>query len=99
MHHPALREGPAISNPSYTRRATPGRSTHAQGGQLMEYRVLGPLEVLDTGGPLPLGGGKQRTLLALLILNANQVVPRERLIDELWGDEAPETAVKVVQVY
>jgi predicted ATPase/class 3 adenylate cyclase len=65
----------------------------------MEYRVLGPLEVLDTGGPLPLGGVKQRTLLALLILNANHVVPRERLIDELWGDEAPETAVKTVQVY
>ena len=65
----------------------------------MEYRVLRPLEVLDTGGPLPLGGVKQRALLALLILNANHVVPRERLIDELWGDEAPETAVKSVQVY
>ena len=65
----------------------------------MEYRVLGPLEVLDTGGPLPLGGVKQRALLALLILNANHVVPRERLIDQLWGDEAPESAVKSVQVY
>ena len=65
----------------------------------MEYRVLGPLEVLDTGAPLPLGGVKQRALLALLILNANHVVPRERLIEELWGDQAPETAVKSVQVY
>ena len=65
----------------------------------MEYRVLGPLEALDTGGPLPLGGAKQRALLALLILNANHVVSRERLIDELWGDEAPETAVTSVQIY
>jgi DNA-binding SARP family transcriptional activator len=65
----------------------------------MEYRVLGPLEALDTGGPLPLGGAKQRALLALLILNANHVVSRGRLIDELWGDEAPETAATSVQIY
>ena len=45
------------------------------------------------------GGAKQRALLALLLLNANRVVARERLIDELWGDEPPETAVTTVQVY
>ena len=60
----------------------------------MEYRVLGPLEVRGDDGPLPLGGAKQRALLALLLLNANRVVSRERLIDELWGDDPPETAVK-----
>ena len=65
----------------------------------MEYRVLGPLEALGSEGPLPLGGAKQRALLALLLLNANRVVSRERLIDELWGEEPPETAVTSVQVY
>jgi class 3 adenylate cyclase len=65
----------------------------------MDYRVLGPLEALDTTGPLPLGGAKQRALLALLILNANHVVSRERMIDELWGDDPPQTAVTSVQVY
>src|SRR5438093_7125846 len=65
----------------------------------MEYRVLGPLEALAGEEPLPLGGSKQRALLALLLLNANRVVSRERLIDDLWGDDPPETAVTSVQVY
>jgi len=65
----------------------------------MEYRVLGPLEVRDGEESLPLAGAKQRALLALLLLNANRVVSRDRLIDELWGDEPPETAVTSVQVY
>src|SRR5215831_2306803 len=65
----------------------------------MEYRVLGPLEVRGVGGPLPLGGSKQRALLALLLLNANRVVARERLIDALWGEDPPETSVATVQVY
>src|SRR4051812_4881145 len=65
----------------------------------MEFRLLGPLEVRAGDGPLPLGGEKQRALLALLLLNANRVVSRERLIDELWGEAPPETAVSMVQVY
>src|SRR3954470_19247671 len=65
----------------------------------MEFRLLGPLEVRAGDGPLPLGGEKQRALLALLLLNANRVVSRERLIDELWGEEPPETVVAMVQVY
>src|SRR5215212_7771900 len=65
----------------------------------MEYRVLGPLEALGSAGPLPLGGAKQRALLALLLLNANHVVSRERLIDELWGEDPPETAVTRVPGY
>src|SRR5580765_4161236 len=65
----------------------------------MDYRVLGPLEVRDDDRSLPLAGAKQRALLALLLLNANQVVSRERLIDQLWGDEPPETVVTMVQVY
>src|SRR5262245_11600545 len=65
----------------------------------MEYLILGPLEVLGGDGPLPLGGAKQRALFALLLLNANRVVSRERMIDELWGEEPPQTAVTSVQVY
>ena len=47
----------------------------------MEFRVLGPLEVRDTDRSLALAGAKQRALLALLLLKANRVVSRERLID------------------
>ena len=65
----------------------------------MEYRVLGPLEVHDGQGSLPLAGAKQRALLALLLVHANHVLSRDRLIDELWGDEPPETAVQSLQVY
>ena len=65
----------------------------------MEYRVLGPLEVVGVDGPLPLGGAKQRALLALLLLNDNEVVSRTRLIDDLWGDTPPESAVQSVHVY
>jgi DNA-binding SARP family transcriptional activator len=65
----------------------------------MEYRVLGPLEVREGDQALRLGGRKQRALLALLVLNANRVVSRERLIDELWGDDPPATAVASLQVY
>jgi DNA-binding SARP family transcriptional activator len=52
----------------------------------MEFRILGPLEVRSTGQSLPLGGPKQRAVLALLLLGANRVVSRERLIAELWPD-------------
>src|SRR3954469_20275141 len=65
----------------------------------MEYRVLGSLEVRGGNGPVPLGGPKQRAFLALLLLNANRVVTRDRLIDELWGEHPPDTAVKTTQVY
>jgi YVTN family beta-propeller protein len=65
----------------------------------MEYRVLGPLEVRDGEQSLPLAGAKQRALLALLLVNANRVLSRDRLIDELWGERPPETAVTSLQVY
>ena len=64
----------------------------------MEFRVLGPLEVLDNDRPLAIGGAKQRTLLAILLLNANEVVSSDRLIDELWGAAPPKTAGKSLQV-
>ena len=64
----------------------------------MEFRILGPLEVQRDGRPLALGGGKQRTLLAALLLEANRVVSSDRLIDLLWA-EPPETARKTLQVH
>jgi DNA-binding SARP family transcriptional activator len=65
----------------------------------MEFRLLGPLEVRDGDRAVALGGVKQRALLALLLVNANRVVARERLIDELWGEEPPKTALASLQVY
>ena len=53
----------------------------------MEYRVLGPVEVHRDGEPVALGPYKQRALLALLLINANQVVSTDRIIDELWGGQ------------
>jgi DNA-binding SARP family transcriptional activator/ABC-type transport system substrate-binding protein/streptogramin lyase len=58
----------------------------------MEFRLLGPVEAVRDGRSLPLGGAKPRALLALLVLHANEVVSRDRLIDALWGDRAPGTA-------
>src|SRR5712692_8541204 len=57
----------------------------------MEFRILGPLEVADGDTVLPLTGAKQRALLAILLLNANQVVSSDRLIDGLWGEEPPDS--------
>jgi class 3 adenylate cyclase/DNA-binding SARP family transcriptional activator len=65
----------------------------------MEFRVLGPLEVLEEGQALDIGGLKPRALLALLLLKANQVVSSDRLVDALWEEAPPETAVKALQVY
>src|SRR5215218_5974376 len=64
----------------------------------MEFRLLGPLEVLDAGQQVAVGGHKRRALLALLLLHRNEVVPAERLIDELWDGRPPATAAKGLQV-
>jgi serine/threonine protein kinase/DNA-binding SARP family transcriptional activator/Tol biopolymer transport system component len=65
----------------------------------MEFRILGPLEVSAGDGALKVGGPKQRAVLAHLILRANHPVPIERLIDDLWGEEPPETAKNTLQTY
>jgi DNA-binding SARP family transcriptional activator len=65
----------------------------------VEFEVLGSLEVRDGGVALPLGGPRERALLAILIINANELVATERLVDELWGERAPKAAVKTIQVY
>ena len=58
----------------------------------MEFRILGPLEVVEDGHALDAGGAKQRALLAVLLLNANRVVSSDGLIDALWEERAPGTA-------
>ena len=65
----------------------------------MEFRILGPLEVVTDEGTIPLGGPKQRAVLAHLILRANHPIHADRLIDGLWGDEPPETARNTLQTY
>ena len=65
----------------------------------LEFRLLGPLEVRDGDRSLPLGGRKQRTVLAILLLHANEVVSSDTLIDGLWGEHAPKTAGTALQVY
>jgi DNA-binding SARP family transcriptional activator len=64
----------------------------------MDFRILGALEVLDEGSGVALGGDKQRALLALLLLHANETLTTERLIDELEGGRPRATAAKAVQV-
>ena len=65
----------------------------------MEFRILGPLEAREEGRSLGLGGAKQRALLAILLLHANEVVSSDRLIDDLWGEEPPETAASALRVH
>ncbi len=65
----------------------------------MDFLILGPLEARLDGRELPLGGTKQRALLALLLLQRNEVVSTDRLIDGLWGERPPATALKVVHTY
>ena len=65
----------------------------------MEYRILGPFEVSDNGRGIEIGGPKPRALLAVLLLHANEVVSPDVLIDELWGETPPATAVKTLQAH
>ena len=65
----------------------------------MKFRILGPLEVLDEGRSIEIGGRKQRALLAVLLLHANEVVSVDTLVDELWGERPPPTAAKTLQAH
>jgi DNA-binding SARP family transcriptional activator/ABC-type branched-subunit amino acid transport system substrate-binding protein len=66
---------------------------------MVEFRMLGPLEVVEGDRRRPLGGPKQRAVLAILLLHRGEVVSTDRLIDELWGERPPSKATKTVQVY
>ena len=72
---------------------TAGRST------VIEFRVLGPVEVVEEDRPLVLGSPQQRLLLAVLLVHRGEPVSSDRLIDELWGEQAPASAIKIVQGY
>src|SRR4051794_34148462 len=63
----------------------------------MEFRLLGPFSAWEGPRELPLGGSRQRALLAVLVLRANELVPTSRLVEELWGERPPPTATKTVQ--
>src|SRR5262249_34930694 len=65
----------------------------------MEFRILGPLEVEEDGRQIALGGDKQRSLLALLLLGRGRPVSTDRLVEEIWHGEPPATAAKSIQVY
>ena len=65
----------------------------------MEFRLLGPLEVEDNGEVILLGGAKQRALFALLLLDRGRAVSTDRLVEEIWAGEPPQTASKSIQVY
>jgi DNA-binding SARP family transcriptional activator len=71
----------------------------AAGPPTIELRVLGPLEARVGGASVELGAPKQRAVLVHLLLRANRAVSIERLIDELWPEDAPETARHAIQVY
>jgi DNA-binding SARP family transcriptional activator len=64
----------------------------------MQFRVLGPLEVVGEDGGAKIGRGKRRTLLGLLLVDANTVVPHDRLIDAIWGESPPATARSALHV-
>ena len=65
----------------------------------MDIRVLGPLEVVADGVTIPIGGPRQRLVLALLTIDANTIVPTDRLINGVWEDEPPDAARRTLQAY
>jgi WD40 repeat protein/DNA-binding SARP family transcriptional activator len=86
-----------------TRVSTPRSGVPRKEGEAyrrpVRFAVLGPLEVSGEEGSIPLGGPKQRIVLAHLVLSANQVVPTDYLIDALWGEELPEDPRSTLQTY
>jgi len=65
----------------------------------LEYRILGPLEVACEGNVAPVRSGKERTLLAALLVRPNAIVSTDELVDALWGEEPPESSANAIQVH
>ena len=65
----------------------------------IDYRILGSFEVRVGGRLVGLGGEKPRALLAILLLHRNEVVSFDRLVDDLWGESPPETALRTVRAH
>lgn len=68
-----------------------------EGKSTVQFNILGPLEVVDHGSVVPLGGVKPRAMLGMLLLRANRVVPSSKLLDSLWVGGVPPTARKMLQ--
>src|SRR5262249_13458020 len=76
------------------------RTVRAEGGSaIVDFRILGPFEAWRDGARLPLGGLRQRALLAYLVIHRGESVSAERLLDELWSTSSPAGGAKAVQVY
>jgi YVTN family beta-propeller protein len=94
---------PCIARGAIGRRGAPGwgrfQPRHGQPIKAMEYRILGPFEVRDSGRVVALGGEKQRAVFAILLLHRNEVVSADRLIDDLWGASPPASALRTLQAY
>src|SRR5215510_14833733 len=67
--------------------------------RFLEFGILGPLEVQVSGRAVPLGGPRQRAVLALLLLEANRVVSMDRLAEDVWGGDPPEGWATTLQTY
>src|ERR1700755_656186 len=65
----------------------------------MLFRLLGPLEVEDEIGPVRVAPGRESALLALLLVHRGRALASDRIVDELWSENQPETSAKSVQVY
>jgi YVTN family beta-propeller protein len=65
----------------------------------VDFLILGSIEVIEEERSLPLGGPKQRALLALLLLDANEAVTRDRLVEGIWGDQPPESSDATLDSY
>src|SRR5689334_2987012 len=72
---------------------------YTSGEPVVEFRILGPLEVVHEGRTLPLRGSRERAVLAVLLLSANHVVSVDRIIEELWAGRPPDGAVTAIRVF
>jgi DNA-binding SARP family transcriptional activator/basic membrane lipoprotein Med (substrate-binding protein (PBP1-ABC) superfamily) len=77
----------------------PWLANETSDSESLRFRILGPLEAEVQERALDLGGRKQRTVLAALLLRAGEVVPDERLVDEIWGDRPPASAAHSLEAY
>jgi predicted ATPase/DNA-binding SARP family transcriptional activator len=84
------------STAALTIRRPSGREAREE--QATDFRVLGPLEIVDEGRPIALGSGRQPMLLACLLMHSNEIVSRDLLIDALWGEQPRKTARNALQV-
>src|SRR5258708_26806954 len=92
------RAGAAV--PGATRPSRPCFTVRLGGaGPVIDYRLRGPLEVSANSRAIDIGGLKQRALLAILLLRANQPVSRDVLVHQLWGDGPPAGAQHSLEVY